>query len=109
MNEIPAIHSRLHIPICASINGLSMLLLLVVYIPILQQIKMEERDADFGDGLNFFMVAVPVLGLCLLVNVYWLIRAVQDLRRRSERYSLVGLTATAAGWVFLYVGSFWLQ
>ena len=56
--------------IAAAANCVVMLFVLAVYVGIVRQQKMEERDfADFGDGLNFFVAAMPALALCFFLTV----------------------------------------
>jgi hypothetical protein len=106
VNESQTTRMRMSLPIFAMVNCIIMLFVLVVYIGIVRQQKMEERGSDFGDGLNFFMFAVPALALCFFFNCYWLAKAFQDIRQRRDYRSIIALAGVAFAWFLLYLGSY---
>ena len=84
-----------------------MLFVLAVYVGIIRQQKIEERDfPDFGDGLHFALFAAPALALCFVFDCYWAIKSFQDIRQRRDYRSLIGLALVTLTWFLLYLSSF---
>jgi hypothetical protein len=66
--------------------------------------KMERRDYYDGiDGVTLFFQVVPVLLLCLLLNLAWGIKALIDFLRRKDFHASYVLIFVAAAWLILFV------
>jgi len=67
---------------------------------IVNTIKMEERDSpDFGDSLNFITTGLPILAVCLFLNIAWVIKALVDFFRRREYLALIASAVVFALWL----------
>ena len=64
----------------------------------------EGRDySDFGDGLNFFLTAVPVFLLCLIYNFVWAIKSAFDVYRRQNYEGRIALVTVVGSWTVLII------
>jgi len=60
---------------------------------------MEGRDYyDFGDSLNFMMF-LPVLLFCLIVNIVWGVMGLVAIVRRRDYHSAVGCVIAVTLWM----------
>lgn len=66
-------------------------------------LRVEERNPDFGDGLNFLTRAMPVFLLAVLGAVAWGIKAGRDISRRRDYQATLALAGVATAWVTMYV------
>ena len=92
--------SKSALVIYAVANLLGLLLFLSSVLAIMHNAKLEERDYyDFGDSLNFILLGLPILGICLLLNLAWVVKALIDIFRCREYLSLVAAAVVLAVWV----------
>ncbi len=105
----PQARAPLTLPVAAGVlNFIGMLFLLTTFLGILERQKMEERPPDMGDGLQFFVCAVPTLAVCLILNCCWAVKSYRDVRRHGDQRSLMWLGIVCLGWMALYFGSYCL-
>jgi uncharacterized protein YebE (UPF0316 family) len=90
----------------AVVNCAFLFLVLAFYVGIITEVRIEERDWDFGDGLNFLKFTVPILALTFLLNAYWTIKSFRDIIQRHDYRSLIALISVIAAWIILYFISF---
>jgi len=86
------------------IYGIANLIGLIMYqssvLAILHTIKMEERDApDFGDSLNFITTGLPILAVCLLFNIAWVVKALINALGRREFLGIIAAALVLAIWL----------
>jgi hypothetical protein len=63
----------------------------------------EQRNYYDGvDGITYFCTAVPVLGVCFLVNALWGIKALKDITMRNDFHALVAGSFVATLWAAGY-------
>jgi hypothetical protein len=85
--------------IFSTANLIGMLICLAFVAGTRQQALMEQRDSyDFGDSLHFIMIVLPVLGVCLLLNIVWGVVALIAVLRRRDYRSALGCLVVAALW-----------
>jgi hypothetical protein len=66
--------------------------------------KTEQRGFyDFGDSLQYIFTGLPVLLLCLLINILWGIKALINIFRRRDYHAFVVGVVIAALWA----ANFW--
>ncbi len=65
---------------------------------------MEQRDYyNFGDSITFFLTAVPVFLVCLLLDVIWSGMALFAFIRRRDYQPAVECLVVAVVWVLAYL------
>ena len=90
--------------IFSTANLVGLLLFLFFTASIVNLAKDEQRDFYDGiDGVTFFCTAVPVLLVCLLLNVCWTIKALIDIFRRHDYQASIALGVVAGGWLVSFL------
>ena len=83
-------------------NLVGLFLFLSFVAGINESIKAEGRDyGDFGDGLNFFMTAVPVFLLCSLYSLIWAVKSAIAVYRRNDYEGVIALVVAGVAWALL--------
>ncbi len=78
--------SKRALVIYAAANLLGLLIFVSSVLIIDRMAKMEQRDYDFGDSLNFILTGVPAFLVCLVLNIVWgLLAVINSFRRRGNR------------------------
>ena len=64
---------------------------------------MEERDYyEFGEGLWFLIIAVPVVLLCGLAHLFWAVKGVLDALCYRSNEAIAAWLVTVVGWSTIY-------
>ena len=65
--------------------------------------RTEQRDYYDGiDGMTYFCTAVPVLAICFLINLFWVIKALVDIIRWKSFHALFAGASVFILWVADY-------
>jgi hypothetical protein len=82
------------------INLIGICLFLLIDVGIIRAIHSEHRDApDFGDSLNFLMMAAPVVLVCFVYSIIWGLKSI--LKRNYQGSLALLFVATAWGVIIL--------
>jgi hypothetical protein len=68
-------------------NGIGLLAYVAIVFRIAHSVRAEGRDgADFGDAMNFALMAFPLLLAFVAVNVTWIVRVAAQGGAGHERH-----------------------
>ena len=63
------------------------------------QATMEGRDSsDFGDGLGFLLLVIPIVFLCLICNIAWAVMAAVDIYREQNYRTVAAFMSMVVFW-----------
>jgi hypothetical protein len=83
----------------SALNFLGMLCLVFYVLSARQQAIMEGRDSyDAGDSFGFLLFVMPIVFLCLVGNIAWLVVAGVDIYRERNYRSAAAFVAVAVLW-----------
>lgn len=84
----------------SALNLLGMLCLLLYVLAARHLAVMEARDSyDFGDSFGFVLFVMPIVFLCIIGNIAWIVMAAVDIYRERNYRSVAAFVAVAVLWV----------
>lgn len=84
----------------SALNFLGMFCLISYVFGARFQAIMEARDSsDFGDGLDFLLLVIPIVFLCLICNIAWAVMAAVDVYREQNYRTVAALMSVVVLWV----------
>lgn len=83
----------------SALNIVGMLCLVCYVLSARLQAMMEGRDSyDFGDSFGLLLLLVPIVFLCFIANIVWLVMAAVDIYRERNYRSVVACVAVVVLW-----------
>jgi len=83
----------------SALNLLGMLCLVLYMLGARHQAVMEGRGYyDFGDSFGFLLLVMPIVFLCLVGNIAWVVMAAVDIYRERNYRSVSAFVAVAVLW-----------
>lgn len=83
----------------SALNLLGMLCLVSYVFAARFQAIMEGRNSsDFGDGLGFLLLVIPIVFLCLICNIAWAVMAAVDIYRERNYRSVAAFMSVVVLW-----------